>query len=76
MNWWFVLLGLVLLVPAMLLVIGLYVAWFIRALDLFDDGLRRSMTNDEVWMAVLYWLVHFLVLTAAGIALVLAGLRV
>ena len=76
MNWWFVLLGIVLLTPALLLVIGLYVAWLIRALDLLDDDLRRTMTNDEVWIAVLYWLVHFLTLTGAGIALVLAGLRV
>lgn len=74
MTWWKVLLGVVMLVPALLLVIGLYVAWLIRALDLCDPKEARWMSSDEKCMAALYWIVHFLAITALGVWLLGTGL--
>lgn len=74
MTWWMVLLGVVFLVPALVVVVGLYIGWFNLGRDVLDDDLRRGMPSDEECLGVMFWVVHFLVLTMTGGILLANGL--
>lgn len=76
MSWWMVLLGVVLLIPALLIVIALYIAWLIRALDAVNPDMRRTLSNGEWGFGMAYWLVHLVTLTATGWWLLMTGLGV
>lgn len=74
MNWWMVLLGVVLLIPALLIVIALYVSWLTLALDAANQAMRESLSSNQEVLGTMYWGIHLVGVTGLGVWLLGTGL--
>lgn len=74
MNWLLIVFGAILLTPAAIVVLVLWLRWTQYAADVMKDDPGRELEDYEKFFGWSFWLVTFASLTALGIAALDAGI--